>query len=61
MVWQMESVDATSGRSSEVFFFGLSERQKIGISVFFFVRDVVSPINAECSAKHLPMTGIEPV
>ena len=39
----------------------LTERQKTGISVMFFVRDVVSPINAECSAKHLPMTGIEHV
>ena len=39
----------------------LTERQKTGFSVSFFVRDVVLPIDAECSANHLPMTGIEHV
>ena len=37
----------------------VTERQKTGFSVNFFVRDVVLPIDAECSANHLPMTGIE--
>ena len=37
----------------------LTEWQKTGFSVNFFVRDVVLPIDAECSANHLPMTGIE--
>ena len=39
----------------------LTERQKTGFSVSFFVRDVVLPIDAECSANHLPMTDIERV
>ena len=39
----------------------LTERQKTGFSVNFFVRDVVLPINAECNVNHLPMTGIEHV
>ena len=39
----------------------LTERQKTGFSLSFFVRDVVLPINAECCANHLPMTGIEHV
>ena len=39
----------------------LTERQKTGFSINFFVRDVVLPIDAECSANHLPMTGIKHV
>ena len=33
----------------------LTELQKTGFSVNFFVLDVVLPIDAECSANHLPM------
>ena len=39
----------------------LTERVKTGFRVNFFVRDVVLSVNAECSANHLPMTGIEQV
>ena len=41
------------------FYDSLTERQKNGFRVTFFVRDVVLPIDAECSAYHLPMSGIE--
>ena len=39
----------------------LTGRQKTGFSVDFFIRDFVLLINAENSANHLPMTGIEHV
>ena len=39
----------------------LTEMQTTGFRENFFVRDVVQPIDVECSANHLPMTGIEHV
>ena len=59
----MNCEDAASCRSREISFFSVSltERQKTGFRVSFFIRDVVLPIDAWCSANHLQMTGIDHV